>query len=177
MEYILGLDPSLTATGLVILDRNQKIHAVKTIFPNCFEEERLIFIRDWVRSATYNLSVKMAAIEGYSYASIGNLPKLGEIGGILRVLLHEMNIPFVTVAPQTLKKWVTGKGQGQKNKMMLAAYKKWGVELDDDNQVDSYGLAMLAHSMYFGGKRKSYEKEVLEKIEKTFLEKYENKKT
>lgn len=65
------------------------------------------------------------------------------------------------VPPTSLKKYVTGKGQGvSKSQILLNVYKKWGVEFTDDNAADSYGLAHIV-----SGKAKlSYEKEVYEKL-------------
>jgi hypothetical protein len=66
------------------------------------------------------------------------------------------------VAPSMLKKYVTGKGTGvQKNQILLATYKKWGVEFTDDNAADSYGLARIAAKIG----DTSYEQEILKKLE------------
>jgi hypothetical protein len=65
------------------------------------------------------------------------------------------------VPPTSLKKYVTGKGQGtSKSQILLNVYKKWGAEFTDDNAADSYGLAHIV-----SGKAKlSYEKEVYDKL-------------
>ena len=43
----------------------------------------------------------------------------------------------------TLKKYAAGKGNAKKQEMLLQMYKRWGVEFNDDNAADSYGLARL----------------------------------
>jgi hypothetical protein len=49
------------------------------------------------------------------------------------------------IPPTTLKKYVAGKGKDvKKSQMLLAVFKKWGVELTDDNAADSYSLARIA---------------------------------
>lgn len=66
------------------------------------------------------------------------------------------------VAPAMLKKYVTGKGTGvQKNQMLLHVYKKWGVEFNDDNAADSYGLARIAAGLG----ETTYEQEIIRKLQ------------
>jgi hypothetical protein len=60
-----------------------------------------------------------------------------------------------------LKKYITGKGTGvQKNQILLNVYKKWGIEFNDDNAADSYGLARIAAGMG----DLTYEKEIIKKL-------------
>jgi hypothetical protein len=50
---------------------------------------------------------------------------------------------IIVVQPSTLKKFTTGKGNGDKVAMALAALKKWKIEFPDDtkgNKVDAYAL-------------------------------------
>jgi Holliday junction resolvasome RuvABC endonuclease subunit len=60
----------------------------------------------------------------------------------------------------TLKKFVSGKGTAKKQEMMLQAYKRYGVEINDDNAVDAYGLARIAAEYVTD----SIEKEVILKL-------------
>jgi len=71
------------------------------------------------------------------------------LGGIVKLSLYSYfnnrdgQYPLI-VPPTNLKKYVTGKGNGvSKSQMLLQVYKKWGVEFNDDNAADSYGLAHL----------------------------------
>ena len=56
-------------------------------------------------------------IEDYSFASTGKTFHIGENCGVLKYLLHLNNIPFNVVKPTTVKKYATGKGNADKNKM------------------------------------------------------------
>ena len=89
----------------------------------------------------------------------------GELFAIVRMRLLNSctgNAKYpLQVPPTSLKKYVTGKGTGvQKNQILLHTYKKWGVEFDDDNAADSYGLARLVS----GRADTAYEREVVGKI-------------
>lgn len=101
------------------------------------------------------------AIEGYAFGSqMANM--LGELGGMVKLTLLERDIYPLIVPPTSLKKYVTGKGNGvPKSQMLLYVYKKWGVELPDDNAADSYALARLVS----GKHDLAYEKEVYDKLQ------------
>jgi crossover junction endodeoxyribonuclease RuvC len=61
----------------------------------------------------------------------------------------------------TLKKFVTGVGNAKKNEMLLKTYQAWGIEFNDDNAADAYGLAMMA-----GGLAKTkVQKDILLKLQ------------
>jgi Holliday junction resolvasome RuvABC endonuclease subunit len=82
------------------------------------------------------------------------------------------------VAPQTLKKFITGSGKGDKNMILLKAFQKWGKEFTDDHTCDAYGLARIGMEVYnIQHKEKDikdyfqYEQEVLKLIKKQLKEK------
>ena len=52
------------------------------------------------------------------------------------------------VQPKTLKKWITGFGKGDKNMMLLKAFRKYNIEFSDDHTCDAYGLAMVGKALY-----------------------------
>lgn len=83
---------------------------------------------------------KLAFIEGYSFGSKNNREKLGELGGLLKYFLHVNGWTIHVVQPTTLKKFVTGKGTGDKSQMQLEVFKQWGHNPVDDNDADAYAL-------------------------------------
>lgn len=85
----------------------------------------------------------LVVVEGYGFAS-QSLAVSVELGTHFRRALHRTGTPWITVAPTKLKKFVTGKGNGDKNAIMLEAYKRFGIDTADDNQCDAACLA------YFG---------------------------
>lgn len=168
----LGIDQSLTGFALA---------AVNIDKPNQYEiwvyksdrsgVERLLDIKEWIESKFVfleengNLAIN-AAMEGTVLASHSAL-KLGELAALVKITLYEMMIaenPDVAVPlqipPMTLKKYATGKGNAKKQEMMLQIYKRWDVELNDDNAADAYSLARLAS----GSATTDVEKAVVEQI-------------
>lgn len=146
MKVFIGIDPSLTATGICVLDQ-----AGAEILRVTFGEktkrgvERLdamdLYLHQFM--ARWRAVPALVAVEGYSFGSFSGRERLGEWGGVLRLCLHRLDFPYVEVPPTTLKKFVTGAGNAKKNQMLLGVYKKWGVTCADDNEADSYALAQF----------------------------------
>lgn len=105
--------------------------------------------------------IEDAAMEGYAFGSqMANM--LGELGGMVKLVFHDFGIYPLIVPPTNLKKYVTGKGNGiPKSQMLLYVYKKWGVDITDDNGADSYSLARLVS----GSHTLEYEKDVYDKLQ------------
>ena len=106
-------------------------------------------------------NVTDVAMEGYAFGSqMANM--LGELGGMVKLTLLDFGIYPLIVPPTSLKKYVTGKGQGiSKSQMLLHVYKKWGAEFTDDNAADSYALARIVS----GSHELAYEKEIYDKLQ------------
>lgn len=85
----------------------------------------------------------LAVIEGYSLASKIGHTYLVTLGTMVRYSLQQRGIDFIEVAPSTLKKFVTGKGNSQKDEMRLAVYKTWKFENDSLDVIDAFGLAQF----------------------------------
>ena len=142
----VGVDPSINATGLIILDEKatiieQKLFSVKA---ETFEESLMKYEKE-VEFIPNIVNLQAVHIEGPSYQSTGqSVLQMGAIHFLLRLFLYKKNINYKVIAPGTLKKFVTGKGNSKKELMLLKVYKKWGVEFEDHNLCDAYGLARMA---------------------------------
>ena len=159
----IGIDPSYSGFAVTVYSSDDSYYSVVTKFSGQ-GGERLKQIYDHV----YNLimdtnmlfKVESIAMEGYAYGSqMANA--LGELGGVVKLAMFELGYEPVLVAPPSLKKYATGKGNGvQKSVIMLKVFQKWNVQLLDDNAADSFVLARMAS-------RKAdlaYEQEVLKKV-------------
>lgn len=144
----LGIDQSLTGTGICAL-LGHDVYETQLIRPKQLRgAERLLFI---ARQITEFIAQKggpeaftLAAIEGYAFGATGKVFQLGEVGGVVRLVLRQHEVPFIVVGPQKLKKWITGSGGGSKGVIMAHLRDKFGIMFADDNEADAYGLALLA---------------------------------
>lgn len=131
---VLGLDLSLTAPGFCLPDGTA--FTLKTNIKD--GDRRLVHIAETIRSI---------AKERPTLAVIEDLPVHGKSAGITgmvhgaaRTVLIEAGIPYALISPATLKAYATGTGAGDKTAMALAAFKRAGVEFQDDNQCDAFWL-------------------------------------
>lgn len=89
-----------------------------------------------------NPHIDFAVVEGYGFAS-QSLSITVEVSTHFKRVLHRRGIRWIEVKPNALKKFVTGKGAGDKNVVMLEAYKRFGINVKDDNECDAACLAFL----------------------------------
>lgn len=84
----------------------------------------------------------------------------------MRLLLLDLGIPFIVIPPTTLKKWATGSGTADKIAMAVATFEEWGLKFNDDNQCDSFNLAVVT-AAYSGqpiGKVNAERKKILDSL-------------
>lgn len=140
-----GLDLSLTATGLVVLNRQGKV----------IRQARLSTIHngddvydDQVRQAWFVNAIMLhlgdmtsVGIEGLAFGARGSsLTRLVELAGAVKLELWKRGIPYELVPPSSLKQLATGSGRATKNEM-LAAARADGYEAPEHNMADAYWVA------------------------------------
>lgn len=167
---IIGIDLSLTSTGLVQIGRcKESVTTIKTKPKDgskIFRYEKIRKeIMSWVRRVDY------VFIENYAFKinpkQTSSIVSLAELGGIVKWALTKRTgrIPFV-VSPSTLKLFVSGHGHSKKEEMRLAAYKKWGKEFENSDECDAYGLALLGSMLIHGPDKEvlAYEKRCIDTV-------------
>lgn len=118
----LGIDPSLTSTGISFAGQTISIRRDTT------GPQRLVEIRDQVMYTVIHNDVSCVAIEHYSYASRNSQAhSIGELGGVLRVALYEAQIPTVEIPPTCRAKFATGKGNAGKPEVVSAISARTGI--------------------------------------------------
>lgn len=138
---VLGLDLSLTATGWALVwDGSPKWGVIKSRNRSV---KRLSEIRNAVLDIINQTQPSLAVIEGYSYGSSQGMAGLAELGGVIRLLLLDMGIPFIVVAPATNKKFATGKGNAEKDLMLKRVFQHWAADMSNNNEADAFALAQF----------------------------------
>lgn len=163
-EVWVGIDQSYIGFSTTVIDKKGNFYTEVYKAPG-LGVERLCNIRNYLEDFLSEFEVRSIAIEGYAFGSVKSNMN-GELGGMVRLLLfdlypdnEEARFPLI-VPPTSLKKYITGKGRVEKNKILLSVYKKWEIEFDDDNAADSYGLARIARNKHDF----DYEREVYDKL-------------
>jgi crossover junction endodeoxyribonuclease RuvC len=160
---ILGIDLSLTSTGICLLGEDNEFEA-SLIKTKSRGYERLIFIKDEVESFVNWGDPRLVVLEGYSFGSkFGRRESIGELGGIIKLSLVTMGRKTIIAPPTCLKKFVTGKGNSGKEIMLMRTLAKYKIEFNDNNLCDAFGLAKMGQ-VYLEGTNIKYEQEALEKV-------------
>lgn len=153
---VVGLDLSLTATGVAT---EAGVEVLATKLRGC---ERLAWLRDAVlgfadpgssahlqrRPDALFPVADLVVVEGYAYGRANQAHQAGELGGVIRLALHEAAIPFVIVPPSSLKKLATGNGGAKKEAVLAAAIRRLGYQGDDHNESDAMWLREAALQHY-----------------------------
>jgi len=137
--YVVGLDLSLTSSGVATPK------GVFTIKPKREGVARLIEIRDSLEVHLWDSGhpADLICVEGYSFASKFRGEALGELGGVVRVSLHEHGFRYVVVQPATLKSYATGAGNATKERVLVQAVKRSGVEFRTTDEADAAWLMWM----------------------------------
>lgn len=143
---ILGLDLSLTATGVAMPDGDTL--TIRTT-PQAYTHpmERLADIRHTIIHLA-GRDTDLAIIEGYSYGSTQGRELLGELHGIIRLALYDAAIPYTLVPPSSVKKYATGHGNAPKGLVIAELNARTGRNFRDDNQADAYALRLYGLDAY-----------------------------
>ena len=93
-----------------------------------------------------------AALEAYSVNRQAYVHVLGEVGGIVRMELARLSIPYKVYEISFIKKFATGKGNAEKADMVLACRDQWEkhnflefgkTDKAAGNLADAYAIAQM----------------------------------
>jgi crossover junction endodeoxyribonuclease RuvC len=143
----VGIDQSFNSTGIIILDEAGDIVEQKNFSLAKYKEveEKLVKFEEEISFIPNIVRLQSVYIEGPSYMSSGQyVLQMGALHFLLRLFLYKRKVSYKVIAPGTLKKFVTGKGNSKKDLMLLKVFKRWGVESEIDDLADAYGLARMA---------------------------------
>lgn len=173
-KIVAGVDYSMTSPSICVHEGEEWSHE-NCRFYYLVKREKLVFENNLFSGSVYpsydidterfdNLSqwsvdiinkhnVDECYIEGYAFGATGRVFHIAENGGILKHKLWLNGTPFEVMAPTTIKKFATGKGNANKEKLYDAFVEETGIDirktLDISNKswnpvsdiVDAYYIA------------------------------------
>jgi len=147
VRVFVGIDQALTKAGLcVIVDNVVEVAELIRTPTDLRGPARLTHLRDVIKNLLWPFTGKItyAAIEAQSLGSMGDLDQLGQINGVMQVMLTDLGAPPLLVPPSSLKKFVTGKPNASKDHMMRMSSAEWDYDFVQDDVCDAHGLARFA---------------------------------
>jgi len=154
-HIIAGIDPSMTSTGLVIIDSQGNIldQGLIETEPHDWvrDIDRFHYIRDQIIDKIKKFKVTLVVIEHFSYGSPGKQKssrvfQLAGLGYIIRSSLATENYKYYEVSPNSLKAFVAENGTADKPMISAAILEKYGLWYDPDKEndiADAYGLSRM----------------------------------
>jgi Holliday junction resolvasome RuvABC endonuclease subunit len=138
---VVGLDLSMTATGICEADGTTRTVRFTS---DTAGDARLVHIAGTAGVAC--IGADLVVIEDLpTHAMAAGIT--GMVHGAVRADLISEGVPYVLITPATLKKYATGRGNAGKPEMAVALFKRFGLELTDDNQVDAFWLRAAGHDL------------------------------
>lgn len=151
MDNVVGLDISLTSTGIATWDGEYNVFTKPADFGHPMERYETIWagILEVLVNDIYQQDQQefVVAIEGYAFAKrSSHAHAQGELGGIVRQQLFQRGVPYVEIPPTSLKKFTTGKGNASKTDMVVSVSLRTGrawTGKGADDRVDAWALRQM----------------------------------
>jgi crossover junction endodeoxyribonuclease RuvC len=150
----IGIDLSLTGTGIVILNGGKiiKQQLIKSKPVGDRPTDEIIRLKTIVEEIELIIGENfpdIVVIENLAFAvrKTTALTQLAGLSFLVRSMLVDYRVPFYMCAPTTLKRFATGKGNSEKDHMILEAFKKYGVDFIDNNIADALFLAKIGSAI------------------------------
>ena len=156
----VGLDLSLTSTGFVVIapdgpDSTAIVPPKKG--PESRGVGRLLYIRGQLLSLIESFRPDIVILEGYAYGAVAKREAMGELGGVVKIMLHESGYQegdlLRIVAPKMVKKFATGNGNADKSQMRLDVFKRWGFDSGTDDEADAFVMAKIGKILIDPGEK------------------------
>ncbi|WP_435070440.1 hypothetical protein [Amycolatopsis thermoflava] len=151
MTRVVGIDPSLTGTGLATITSAdgpavRVVGTKPTPNPTLTDRDmRLELITHAVE--TVAAGADLVVIEGPALSRGATAHTWDRAGLWWRIVnrLHARQVPLAVCSPSARARWAAGKGNASKAAVVAAIARMWpDVELVDDNAADALALATMA---------------------------------
>lgn len=146
---VIGMDPSLTSFGVAykVGDR----YMANALRPKDLRGyERLAFLEEAVEAVVDKYQPSLVAYEDYAMGGVGRVFHIGELGGVIKMLLLRRGIDILCVPPTSLKLFTTGKGGGKsaesKQRVAVAVQEATGQTFKNSDEYDATALLLLGES-------------------------------
>lgn len=147
---VIGIDPSFTGTGIIILnDIGTRLDEllIKTPAKDNIVD-RVKAIVKAINNIKSLVTLDIVSIEGFSYGSPQYAHQMGYLGFRIREYFMQnwKGVPIIEPSPNQVKKFATGKGVAEKDLIIKEVYKRWGYDTNNNNTADAYVLAQIGRA-------------------------------
>lgn len=139
---ILAIDQSLCCSGVAFLNENEpNSFGMTTIEPGKLRDEaRLLSIRTDLDTLVESNAINLVIMESYAFGQGSSAYSLGELGGLIKMYCLDKDLPLFVMPIQTHKMFTTGKGNTKKDLMLKEVYKRYQIDITNDNVADAVSI-------------------------------------
>lgn len=148
MTKILGVDASLTATGLAV-NADGRFVGSDVIKPERWtrrapqtQSERVDRLHEIVASIIYwTARADLVVVEGLAYDGHDTRRQLAGLSWLLQSRLHALELRWALIPPSSLRAFAKISPRAPKSEMLARARERFEVDVVDDNVADALWLA------------------------------------
>lgn len=160
MTTVLGLDLSLTSTGLALVEDGELTawHCIKsggkktaTIEQTSERIDKIVSevyetAHAWTGLGDFPEAVDLAVIEAPSFGSKnGSAHERGGLWWGVASMLRICDAPMLKLAPTSRAKFITGSGRADKHDVLKLARQRWHMDIPNHDVADAAGLAQWGY--------------------------------
>lgn len=162
---MIGIDPSLNATGLAWVDTDGTLSTHRIEVKSLRRTSRLVYVREALRP--YLEGKSLAVYEDYAFGAKGSsVFQIGEMGGVLKTLCYDMGLDVLLVPPSSLKMFIAGKGNADKDGVAAAIEDKYGMVFRNSDEADAFALLKLGQAYCDKRIKRAYPEKVRDSLDK-----------
>ena len=150
---IIGIDLGTQTTGFYSLNIQNDNLSFGTAIKGGKKHinKRILAIVDAMDKLFVSHSNSIIILEDYSFGLRGSsVSQLSELGGSVKTALLRSKLSYLTLAPQTLKKFVLGPSRGSntgKEFMLMHVLDRWHVKFESSDVCDAYCLTKFVEEL------------------------------
>lgn len=150
MRIVVGLDLSYTNTGIAVFKDgvfqeliSKTVATSPKLGIDVMRAHKILHeVMTLVSALDSQYGEPKVFIEDYAYARLTNREKMGELGGVVKHGLWAQGYGFETLPISTIRKVVTGKGNATKDLVMMSLYKRYGLDIQQNDLADAAAVAL-----------------------------------
>lgn len=173
IDRIVGLDLSLTCTGLAFADPvGSEVIVTRAIKTSVTDGDRLDRYTQIAKEIMMHVGWRtIVIIEDFAFgvtSKKSSLATLGELNGIIKLLVwRKTGMKPTLIGPGQWKKFLSDNGQLKQDEFKIRVWKKYKVDLATVDECVAYTLVKMGQAIILGTDGcTGYELKVLEKIRK-----------
>lgn len=140
---VIGIDPSLTCTGIATADGCESIETKPEQWQGN-DLGRLLHIAHSIYIAAHDADAELAVLEDVAFSrNTGKASDRAGLHWLIRNLLHQAGIPVAIVKPNTRAKYATGKGNAGKDTVLIEVVRRLPIQVLNNNEADAAVLLAM----------------------------------